>query len=641
MQEIKMYNKDIAVLMKEESIGGFGRLEIAPDENIKVDSWIEFLFSFSPEQDIAPMGLLRITVPHFFTTPQIDDPEIVGYTRSAEENEVDAEITLNNTYSCFFTDDGHSGRFGKSIFIKFPQGLEKGNKFSLRYGVKSEKNRGARAPFFSCNAYFVTAIDPYGDRRAPISGYYLLEEQSGFSITGKPAKKANIFLPSISKDGKGKGIIQLSDLDDNIDRDFQGELELFASDPSVEIPEEITILPEDEGVKTFDFKNPSGKDFRIEAASESISGISNFCAGKTEDDYSLYWGEYHVHTYASDGLGTIKEALDYGKNEAALDFAAINDHLSFDEESWDIIKNDANAANEPGRYVTFLGLEITASPNACDYCMISPDMDMDISELCSCEKDPQYHSPSVTTEKYYEFMSKQNAIVIPHFHLGNGQIWNYKAPAQMRLAEIYSCWGAHEYEDCALPSYGLTSVKEGEKDRNTIQELFEHGYRCGFVAGSDSHSGQTGKTKWLRSKQRYKGGLTAVLAKELTRESLWEALLNRRVYATTGARIYLDFRINGNVMGSEFEIEKGSNLNISFKVNGTETTFLTQLIKNSRTWKSFDVATYPDPPAPGRDGILEREIFEEKIQESAYYYLRVTQVDGEMAWSSPIWVDVK
>jgi uncharacterized protein DUF3604 len=635
-----MMNKEIPKLMKEDVISGFGRLEVFPEEKVKVDSWNEYIFTYAPLQEIAVCGSLRITIPHFFTTPQIDNPETPGYTCLAENSDVDADITLNNTYSCFFTDDGHSGRFGKSIFITFPQGVKVGQRVIFKYGVQAE-NRGAKSAFFSCNTYFVTAIDPYGDRRARISGYFLLEEQAGIEITGKSAKKATIFIPSVSQNEIGKGIIHLTDLNDNIDPDFTGEISLFASDKDIDLPAKITLTKEDKGIKEFTFKSKSGKDFRVEAECTEIAGTSNFCAGKTNDEYNIYWGEYHVHTYASDGLGTIKEALDYGRKDAALDFAAVNDHMDFSDESWNITKRDTEVANEPGKFVTFFGFEVTTRPNGCDYCLISPDKNLDIKELMSIAKDPQYNQPMISTEKYYDAASAQNTIIIPHFHLGNGAIWDYDAPSNMKLAEVYSCWGAHEYENCALPSYGLTSIPEGEKDKNTIHELLNNGYRCGLVAGSDSHSGQTGKTKWLRSKQRYKGGLTAVLAKDLTRESLWEALNARRVYATTGARIYLDFKINGALMGSEIKLKKGSALNISLKVNGTETTFLTQIIKNNKTWKSFDVATYPYPPEPGREGILEKVIIEESIQESACYFLRVTQIDGEIAWSSPIWVDVE
>ncbi len=630
-----LINKDISKLMQEETIFGFGHLEIFPDKNVKVNSWNEYIFTYKCVKEIMPGGSLRITIPHFFTSPQTEDKFIVGYTCLAEENEVKSEITINPIYSCSFGKDGHSGRFGKSVFIKFLEGVKRGKKVVIKYGAKNSKNPGARAPFFACTAYFITAIDPYGDRRAPISGYYLLEEQAGFQVYGGWAKKAIIFIPSITQDQSGKGIIQLTDLNENIDSNFEGEIFLFPTNNGVNLPKKISFLKKDKGKKEFYFINNLNKDFRVEAISSEgdVLGISNFCVGKRDDKYNVYWGDYHVHTYASDGLGTIKEALDYARNEAVLDFGAVTDHLGFSEKVWDIIKKEVEETNIPEKFVTFFGFEVTTYPNICDYCvLIKNPEELDIRELLR-------YVPNIKTDKFYRILSEHDVIIIPHFHLGKGKIWNYKAPSQMRLAEIYSCWGNHEYDGCALPSYGLP-FRQGKRDKNTIHELLKNGYRCGFVAGSDSHSGQGGKAFWLRTKQRYKGGLTAIIARELTRESLWEALKSRRVYATTGARIFLDFKINREYMGSEIKVKKGTDINISFKVNGTKTTFLTQIIKNGRIWRSYDVSTYPYPPEPGREGILEKEVVDEKILKSAYYYLRVTQIDGEIAWSSPIWVDV-
>lgn len=41
----------------------------------------------------------------------------------------------------------------------------------------------------------------------------------------------------------------------------------------------------------------------------------------------------------------------------------------------------------------------------------------------------------------------------------------------------------------------------------------------------------------------------------------------------------------------------------------------------------------------GREVIEFDEVDEEKFTGSLWYYVRVKQADGQMAWSSPIWVD--
>ena len=52
--------------------------------------------------------------------------------------------------------------------------------------------------------------------------------------------------------------------------------------------------------------------------------------------------------------------------------------------------------------------------------------------------------------------------------------------------------------------------------------------------------------------------MAVVLAVENTREEIWDALYARRTYATTGARIVLDFKVNQQHMGSWIEAAPGS-----------------------------------------------------------------------------------
>ena len=92
------------------------------------------------------------------------------------------------------------------------------------------------------------------------------------------------------------------------------------------------------------------------------------------------------------------------------------------------------------------------------------------------------------------------------------------------------------------------------------------GYRLGFVGGSDTHITRPGSIIKEPGKPfPYKeSGLTAVYAKELSREAILDALKHRRCYATTGHRIIVEFSINGHFMGEEFAVCTGDELDIQF-----------------------------------------------------------------------------
>jgi hypothetical protein len=121
----------------------------------------------------------------------------------------------------------------------------------------------------------------------------------------------------------------------------------------------------------------------------------------------------------------------------------------------------------------------------------------------------------------------------------------------------------------------------------------------------------------------------AVLAPALTREDIFDALWARRCYATTGEQILLDFTADDHVMGQEFQVS--APIRVQARVTGTDRITLLEIIKSSRVLCAHRGANDTETldcvdaelPAPG---------------EWSFYYVRVTQADGNMAWSSPIWI---
>ena len=122
---------------------------------------------------------------------------------------------------------------------------------------------------------------------------------------------------------------------------------------------------------------------------------------------------------------------------------------------------------------------------------------------------------------------------IPHWggRRGNPQ-WH--DPQVQRLIEIFS---------------------EHRRSEDWAGTFLTAGHRLGIMASGDNHSGNPGygclKPSHNWDTQEIGMALIAVQAEQLTRESIFRALYDRRVYATSGARILLDFRVAGQPMGSE------------------------------------------------------------------------------------------
>jgi len=220
--------------------------------------------------------------------------------------------------------------------------------------------------------------------------------------------------------------------------------------------------------------------------------------------------------------------------------------------------------------------------------------------------------------------------------------WDFFNPELERLVEIYSIWGSSERSWEKGNPYPLVT-EWGEALGRHVQDGLARGYKFGFTGGTEAHDGRAGNTRILngepinpelrRTKFYPWGGLTAAYAKELTREGIWDALYNRRTYATTGARIILDFRVNGHIMGEESLVESSNTSREIFaRVIGTGFILRVDVVKNN-----MDVYTHMGSGSVESFHWYDRE----PLSGFTYYYLRVTQSDGEMAWSSPVWLQVK
>jgi hypothetical protein len=123
----------------------------------------------------------------------------------------------------------------------------------------------------------------------------------------------------------------------------------------------------------------------------------------------------------------------------------------------------------------------------------------------------------------------------------------------------------------------------------------------------------------------FPGGLCAVWAESLTRESIFDALRAKRCYGTTGARIVLRFSIGDAAMGGALTAREG--LVGALEVSACGEIDRVEIVRNLESWLEFR----------GPDDQMQRSF--DVPAEPAMYYLRIFQMDRQRAWSSPIWVE--
>ncbi len=351
-----------------------------------------------------------------------------------------------------------------------------------------------------------------------------------------------------------------------------------------------------------------------------------------QGELSVYWGDLHGHTGSGNkgcGHGVVDNFYTYARDVSRLDFCCLSDH-DYDVEGvlWQHRLEKCAEYNQEGRFVTFPGYEFTSRIYG----------HRNVYYRREGKTTPLNCLEGMAPDVLWQHLRDEGvpAITVPH-HTAITRIsavvdWSYYDPELDRLAEIFSFWGCSEY-------YGhpYMCILSDNDPAAFLDTPLARGYKYGFIASQDSHDGKPGNCQaWTAlgygPPRRWPvgSGLVAALAPDLTREALWEALWDRRVYATTGCRLVLDWRGNGAIMGSLLPRDKvGDALNLVGLVRSETPIERLEVVADGRVVARelcFDrqaAIEYTAEPDPGAEH---------------YYYLRVFQKDGEMAWSSPIWV---
>jgi hypothetical protein len=364
-----------------------------------------------------------------------------------------------------------------------------------------------------------------------------------------------------------------------------------------------------------------------------------------ENSKHLYWGLLHGESDRYDSTENIENCMRYFRDDRAFNFFAPSPFESQEEtpnDTWKQISQNVSEFNEEERFTTFLGFQWQGESKSEGVRLFIYAKD---NKPILRKKDLK----NSTLKKLYKSLSPKELISIPTFTMAKGMEYDFSDydPEFERVVEIYNAWGCNEKtkkEGNTLPisSNGKSGIQESAE--GSLQKALLANCRFGFVAGGLDDRGVY--SNLFESDQvQYTPGLTAIIAPAHTRDALAEALYQRSCYATTGERIILGLYLANIPMGKETSTAEKPGLvvnrHLSGYVGGTHKLKTIEIIRNGKTIKTFEPNDYHfkfeyDDMTP-----LDKVVTTAKDKKPpfVYYYIRVTQEDGHMAWSSPIWVD--
>jgi hypothetical protein len=351
-------------------------------------------------------------------------------------------------------------------------------------------------------------------------------------------------------------------------------------------------------------------------------------AAPTHAQYHIYWGDMHGHTANSDGKGSLDNYFTHARDVAKLDFVVVSDHdfgnaapWHMPKETWTLTQDKVDQYATDGKFVAIAGYEWTSQPKYWTpeeplftgpvkfYNHKNVYFPTRVDYLFSA-KIAAYNSPNLLAQA----VTKVGGLIQNNHPIGDEarDQWDYTAVSEAVIVNTEIGPDVMRYD-------GKEYTPEWEAK---VRAFLNLGRKTGFVAGSDTHEGKP-------------AARTAVLARELTRPAIFEALRHRRNYAVSDAKIILDFKIDGHVMGEEILIQDKPQ--IAVDVHGTDRIEEVVIVRDGTVLHSLQPGT---PNA-------KFEYVDEAFGGNSYYYVRVIQADKDEhgnrshAWSSPIWVKKK
>jgi len=364
-----------------------------------------------------------------------------------------------------------------------------------------------------------------------------------------------------------------------------------------------------------------------------------FTVGKTT--YQLYFGQLHSHTQYSDGSGTLDSALSYIRSlpvSANVQFVAFTDHSNyFDSKnapnveaalydtslvkdsdashSWKTYKDTIAQFNEDnaGSMVAIGGFEMTWSGGPGHINTFNTP-----GIVSRNNKTLNNKTDDAGMKAYYALLSQtEGANSISQFNhpgttFGNFKdfsYWNPVIDSRMYMVEVGNGEGqigAGGY----YPSY-----------EQYIMAL-DKGWHLAPTNNQDNHQGKWGNANDARD---------VILTDNFTEEGIYDAIRALRMYATEDKNLELGYTVNGLMMGSSIKTVPGK-LDIEVSVYDPDRT--DSIAKVEVVVNSGKVAHVWDDPAEFKSGTLSVTL----APEYSYYFIRVTQKDGDLAVTSPVWV---
>lgn len=449
--------------------------------------------------------------------PQFTDPAGANYTTIEASNGATLDVAWDQKRNIRPWD--------KTLFIRVVKGfLREGDQIVVRFGDRRRGSSGIRVQTMCEPSFeFKVLADPFATYN-----YCELSKSPEIAIIAGPPARWKAVLPTLRRVGEPFRLgLKAEDRWGNPSDQASVTVRLRPTQPIDGLPETVTIklgMPA-LTIEPLRIGTPGDLTIAVSDAAGNLLTTSNPLRIVEAADLLPHWADLHGQSEETIGTNSARELFEFARDCAFLDAMShqAND-FQITTPFWHEVNRLTAEFNRDGRFIAFPGYEWSGNTGLGgdrNVMFLHEGRQIHRSSHALVEDLSDVHTDANTAEELFAALKDEDCVVFAHV---GGRYADVKMAHDARLersVEVHSDWGTFEW---------------------LLHDAFEKNYRVGILANSDGHKGRHGASYPGASLFGAYGGLSCLLAKDLTRDGLFDALRRRHHYATTGCRMLLDVR---------------------------------------------------------------------------------------------------
>ncbi len=499
-----------------------GTATVTPTGAFEAGSFASFTLTYTAGYfGIDDTGGIKIA--HRFASdmgrPQFSDPKAPNYTTAEASNGALLQLEYDPKRNLRPWD--------KALVVKVQRGfLREGDRIVVRLGDARQGSPGMRVQTFHEPTFefkvLVDAFATYNFVELPVQPEIAV-------VAGRPVLYKAL-LPTLRRIGQSFTLgFKGEDKWGNPSHLVDGTFRLEPSLPVAGLPARFEMRP---GVYARAFKGltcaRAGElaiDVRDEA--ERVVCRSNPLRIVPNAPLLPFWGDLHGQSEETIGTNSARELIEFARDRAFLDVMSHQGNdFQITTPFWEELNRLTAEFNRDGEFIIYPGYEWSGNTGLGgdrNVLFMREGRSIHRSHHALVADLSDLTSDANSAEDLFAALEDEDCVVFAHI---GGRYADIKMAHDARLeraVEVHSDWGTFEW---------------------LLEDAFDQGYRVGILANSDGHKGRHGASHPGASLFGAYGGLSCLLATELTRPALFDALRKRHHYATTGCRAILDTAVS-------------------------------------------------------------------------------------------------